>query len=80
MGTFWGAGHQFGDGETARPLIAELRAMPSDQRPGLVLVTGSDPSTYADLLTDRDCVVLRKPARPAQLRASLTALSLMRDQ
>ena len=72
--------YQFADGKTARPLFAAVRAMPTEIRPGLILVTGSDPENYADLVVDGDCVVLRKPAQPAQLRASLTALSLMRDQ
>lgn len=66
----------FAEEKTARSLFAAARAMPTEIRPGLILVTGSDPAVYADLVVNGDCVVLRKPAQPAQLRACLTALSL----
>lgn len=68
--------YRFGETETARTILAQIDQLPSDTQPGFILVSGADPADYSDLIEARNLIALRKPARPAQLRASLTALSI----
>lgn len=71
--------YRFGNEQTSRPMIEAALRMPTEERPGIVLVTGVERAEYADLLTHPGLLALHKPAHPAQLRACLTTLA-MRDQ
>jgi len=71
--------YRLGETETARTILAQIDQMPPDMRPGFILVSGADPAEYSDLIEARNLIALRKPAIPAQLRASLTALSMQRQ-